>query len=476
MKIYQIIDKAKYILFATLMQVVAGCAIPKTVPLETGETQAVFRNDSASAQAESIATLPWKELLANKDLEALVDTALLKNNDLQIAIKDIEAADEFYKKSRQGYLPQVAASVISSNSLPSKNSLNGLTASEFLGAKNLDNYNLSLGISWEADIWGKVKNAKKAALAQYLQTQEARKGIQTMLISSISSGYYNLLMLDEQLLIARKNLALNDSTLTMMMLQFQSGQISSLATDQQEALKLAAAELIPKLEQQVNIQENALSILTGVAPGFISRSSTLPELKVSDRLAAGLPSKMISHRPDVRSRELELQVASARIGIATANMYPSLIISASGGVNSLRLSNWFNLPASIFGIVAGGLTQPILQKRELKTQYNLSVIQREQSVLRFRQSVLIAYQEVSDALIKIDKLEKRQVIASMKVSKLQKATANAGLLFANGKANYLEVITAQSNVLSGELELVSVKRDQLSAVVDLYRSLGGGWK
>lgn len=476
MKNYQKIDKAKYVLFAMLTLIVAGCAIPKTVPLESAHVPAAFRNDSASTQAESIATLPWKELLANKDLEALIDTALLKNNDLQIAIKDIEAADELYKKSCQGYLPQIAVSVLSSNSLPSKNSLNGLTASEFLGAKNLDNYNLSVGISWEADIWGKVKNAKKAALAQYLQTQQARNGIQTMLISSISSGYYNLLMLDEQVIIARKNLALNDSTLKMMLLQFQSGQISSLATDQQEALKLAAAELIPKLESQVNIQENALSILTGVAPGFIRHSSILPELKVSDRLAVGLPSEMISRRPDVRSNELELQVASARIGIAVANMYPSLIISASGGVNSLKLSNWFNLPSSLFGIVAGGLTQPILQKRELKTQYNLFLLQREQSVLRFRQSVLTAYQEISDALVKIDKLEKQQFIASAKVSKLQKATANANLLFANGKANYLEVITAQSNVLSSELELVLLKRDQLSAVVDLYRSLGGGWK
>jgi len=161
----------------------------------------------------------------------------LRNNDLQVAIKDIQLADELYKKSRQGYLPQVAASVMSSNSLPSKNSLNGLTASEFLGAKNLDNYNLSVGVSWEADIWGKVKNAKKVALANYLETREAKKGIQTMLISSISSGYYNLLMLDEQLRIAHKNLALNDSTLNMMTLQFRSGQISSLATDQQEAVK-----------------------------------------------------------------------------------------------------------------------------------------------------------------------------------------------------------------------------------------------
>ncbi len=420
--------------------------------------------------------LPWKQFLANKELADLIDTALVKNNDLQIALKDIEAADQLYKKAKQSLLPEAGISVTSSNSIPSKNSLNGLTADKFLNTKDLNNYMASVDISWEADIWGKTKNKKGEALASWLKTQEARKGIQSMLIAAIANGYYNLLMLDKQLVIAKKNLALTDSTLTILDLQYSSAQVTSLAVQQEEAQKLAAAQLIPRLEQQISIQENALNTLIGVSPQPIRRTVSLDDINKPAGLDTSLPAEMISLRPDVKSNELELTAATARIGLAKANMYPSLTISASGGVNSLRASDWFNLPASLFGIVAGGLTQPLLQKRELRTQYNIAVIRREQSVLRFRQSVLTAFQEVSDALISIDRLDQEQSIAATRVSRLQQATANATLLFTNGMASYLEVITAQSNVLSGELELASIKREQLNAVTDLYRSLGGGWK
>ncbi|MFY0255483.1 efflux transporter outer membrane subunit [Chitinophaga sp. 30R24] len=465
-------------ILALLLLLVVACAVPKPATDTTSAVPATFRGDTTPVdmQQESIADLPWKSFLTNPELAALIDTALIKNNDLQIAIKGIEAADELYKKAKQGYLPTVGFGVTASNSLPSKNSLNGLTADQFLHTKSLNDYNASLGISWEADIWGKVKNRKGEALAQYLKTLEARKGIQTILVAAIANGYYNLLMLDQQLLIAKKNLALNDSTLEMVRLQYASAQVTSLAVEQQEAQRLATAQLIPKLEQDVSVQENALSVLMGIPPQAIGRSGKLNHLELPATVAAGLPAAMMSRRPDVKSNELELQAASARIGIARANMYPSLTISAQGGIDALKASNWFNIPASLFGIVAGSLMQPIVQKRELKTQYNVAVIQREQAVLRFRQSILTASQEVADALVKIDKLDKQQAIAVVRVDKLQQAATNANLLFAAGKANYLEVITAQSRELSGELELATVRREQLSAAIDLYRSLGGGWK
>jgi outer membrane protein TolC len=157
-------------------------------------------------------------------------------------------------------------------------------------------------------------------------------------------------------------------------------------------------------------------------------------------------------------------------------MYPALRITASGGVNSFKASNWFNIPAALFGIVAGSIAQPLLQHKELSTQYEVAKINREKTVLQFRQSVLNAVGEVSDAMVKIEKLKQEQAIAANRVKTLQQATSNASMLFKNGLANYLEVITAQGNVLQGELELASIKRDELSATADLYRSLGGGWK
>jgi len=233
---------------------------------------------------------------------------------------------------------------------------------------------------------------------------------------------------------------------------------------------------VPQFEQNLTIQENAMRILTGELPDKIARNSNLDAMVIPANVAAGVPSAIVSRRPDVRSAELELMIANSKVGITKAEMYPALRITAQGGVNSFKASNWFNIPASLFGVVAGSVVQPLFDHKRLKTDYEVAQVNREKTVLQFRQSVLNAVGEVSDALVKIDKLKSQQVIAANRVNTLQQATKNANLLFKNGLANYLEVITAQGNVLQSELELASIKRDELSAVSELYRSLGGGWK
>ncbi|HVW59712.1 MAG TPA: efflux transporter outer membrane subunit, partial [Puia sp.] len=337
-------------------------------------------------------------------------------------------------------------------------------------------YNANIGLSWEADIWGKIRSRKAGALASYLQTEEARKAVQTNIVAGVSQGYYNLLMLDAQLAIAHRNLALNDSTLQIIRLQYNAGQVTALGVQQAEAQEKVAAGLVPQLEQEILLQENALSILAGQLPANITRSTTLEQVPVKEDISTGVPTAMVSRRPDVRSSELALTIANANVGIAKANLYPSLTISASGGLNSFQASDWFQMPASLFGTVAGGITQPLFRRRELRTQFELAKVDREKSVIQFRQSVLVAVGEVSDALGRIEKLKEQQTIVASRVATLQQATTNANMLFRNGLANYLEVITAQSNVLQSELDLATLKREQLDAVVGLYKSLGGGWK
>jgi multidrug efflux system outer membrane protein len=185
---------------------------------------------------------------------------------------------------------------------------------------------------------------------------------------------------------------------------------------------------------------------------------------------------MVSRRPDVQSAELALTIANANVGINKASMYPALRITADGGVNSFKASNWFNIPSSLFGVVAGSVLQPLLDHKELRTQYDVAQVNREKAVLQFRQSVLNAVGEVSDALVKIEKLKAQEAIEADRVATLTHATSNASLLFKNGMADYLEVITAQSNVLQSQLQLATIKRDELSAVSELYQSLGGGWR
>lgn len=193
-------------------------------------------------------------------------------------------------------------------------------------------------------------------------------------------------------------------------------------------------------------------------------------------MKAGIPASLVSRRPDVKNAELALKASNAKVGIAKASMYPALNITASGGLNSFESSNWFNMPASLFGTVAGSLTQPLLQKRRLKSQYEIAKLEREKAVINFRKSVLVAVGEVSDALVKIEKLKEQQTVASRRVAILQKAIKNSDMLFKNGMATYLEVIVAQGNLLQSELELATLKRSQLESDIELYRALGGGWK
>ncbi|MDB5126020.1 MAG: transporter [Mucilaginibacter sp.] len=460
-----------------LLLALSACKVSKDIETPKPALPVAFRNAATASDTTSIADIQWKNFFTEATLQKLIDSAIVNNYDMQIAVKNIEASQLLFKQVKWNYTPQVNLNVTASTSRPSDNSLNGLSLSSFgVGTKHIEDYSANLALSWEADIWGKIRNQSKASLAAYLQTTEAKKAIQTNIVAGVSQGYYNLLMLDEQLNIAQKNVKLNDSTLRIIRLQYDAGQVTSLAVQQAEAQRLAAAQLVPQFEQNITIQENALRILTGALPDRIERSNTLSNIQINENLPSGLPSAIVSRRPDVKSAELALNIANAQVGIAKANMYPSLTITASGGVNSFKASNWFNIPASLFGSVVGGITQPLFNRKKLKTQFKVAKIDREKTVLQFRQSVLNAVGEVSDALVTIEKLKTQQAIAANRVTTLQQATGNANLLFRNGMATYLEVITAQGNVLQSELELASIKRAQLSAVSNLYRSLGGGWK
>lgn len=428
-------------LLLLLLLAASACKVSKDTQIPADALPATYRLATVT-DTNSIAKLPWKSFFAETELQTLIDSAIAKNNDLQIALKNIEAGKLILRQARLGYLPDAVLQVNTTSSRPSDNSLNGLSLNQFLGSKHIEDYTAAASLAWEADIWGKIRSQKVAALATYLQTEEARKAVQTQLVANVSQGYYNLLMLDAQLAIARKNLKLNDSTLRIIRLQFDAGQVTSLAVQQAEAQQLAAGRLIPQFEQDIAIQENAISILAGKLPDRVVRNNTLDAVPVPQALSAGLPSTLLSLRPDVRSSEQALTRANAEVGLTKASMYPSLTITAQGGVNAFKASNWFNIPASLFGAVAGGITQPLFQRRQLKTQFELAKVERDKTVIDFRQQVLVAVGEVSGALVKIDKLQQQQAIAANRAETLQQATSNANMLFKNGMANYLEVITA----------------------------------
>lgn len=464
-----------YLLTGILLLWLSACKVSKDLPIPKDSVPSAYVGAPAG-DTGNVADLPWKTFFTDASLQSLVDSALQKNYDMQLAIKTMEAASQSLKQAKMGWLPQLNLNVGASSNIPSKNSLNGSLTEQFLGTNHIEDYTANLGLSWELDIWGKIRNQKKVAKSAYLQTAEARKAVQTAIVSGVASGFYNLLLLDEQLRIAQKNLALNDSTLRIVRFQQTAGQVTLLAVQQTEAQQLAATQLVSQLEQNIRLQENALSILAGRFPGKIERAQGLSTISLTESLSAGIPSHILSRRPDVKAQELALSIQNARVGIAKAGFYPALQITASGGLNSYKATNWFTIPASLFGTVAGGLTQPLFQHRRIKTQYKLAKIDREKAVIQFRQTVLTAVGEVSDALVKIEKLDEQQGIAAKRVNLLQQATQNAVLLFKSGMANYLEVINTQGSVLQSELDQAALKYGQLRARIDLYRSLGGGWK
>lgn len=463
-----------YITALTIL-VLAGCKVGKDYQRPQVELPQQF-NSQSFADTSSIADITWKDFFADATLRDLITRGITYNNDLQIAIKRIDISQAQVKQAKMLQLPEVNLQVSGQINRPSDNSLNGLSTSTFLGKSYVENYQVLASISWEADIWGKIRRQKETTLAQYLQTQEAAKAVQTQIVASIAQGYYNLLMLDRQLTIARNNLILNDSFVNVTRILRDGGVVTTLAVRQAEAQKQTTELLIPQLQQDIALQENALQLLTGQLPGTIARTATLNDIAIPQTLSTGLPVAMVSRRPDVRTNEMALVMANAQVGVAQANMYPALNITAGGGLESFKGSNWFNIPGSLFGLATGAIAQPIFRRRQLKTQFEVAKIEREQAVIQFRQSVLQATGEVSNALVQVEKLKEQRVLAGNQVDTLKEAVGNAQLLFKSDMANYLEVITAQTNALQAELNLAAIQRSQLGAVVELYRSLGGGWK
>lgn len=454
---------------------VSSCRVGKPYEKTEVATPAQFRA-AVNADTSSIADRQWKDLFADPGLKSLIDSGISNNYDLLLAINRLDISRQRMRQSRLLQLPEVNMQVAASYNRPSKNSLNGISINSFLKESHVENYQAMATLSWEADIWGRIRSQKEAALAEYMQSYEAVKAVQTQLVSDIAQGYFNLLMLDRQLDISRRNLLLSDSFMVATQKLKDAGIVNQLAVQQAEAQKQATSLLIPQLQESIAIQENALNVLIGELPDSLQRAASLNGVLALKNITTGVPASLVSRRPDVRAAELAIVAANARLGVAKANMYPALNITAGGGLESFKSSNWFNIPNSLFGLAAGSIVQPVFRRNQLKTDYKIAALEREQSVIQFKQLVLQAVGEVSDALAGIQMLQQQEDIAKAQVDTLRQSVVNARLLFSSDLANYLEVLTAQGNALQAELELASIQRRQASVVVELYRALGGGWR
>lgn len=433
------------------------------------ETEALYRTENLPTDSISIADVSWKNLFTDENLQQYIEEGLQNNMDVRIALQQILAAQAYAKQGKAGYLPSAN---VGTNYTRQEFSENSQFGSIFSGG--LDTYDITANLSWEADIWGKIRSNKRATQAAYLQSVAGHQAIKTQLISSIANTYYNLLALDAQLEVTKQTILTRESGVKTIKALKDAGQVTQVAVDQNIAQYNSAKALQVDIEVAIFKTENTLSILLGKTPQTFERSS-LDIQNIDQDIVLGVPATLLSNRPDVMAAEYGLINSFELTNVAKSNLYPSLTLTASGGLESLDVDNLINAN-SIFANIIGGITQPIFNQRKLKTQREVAFAQQEQALLKFKQTLLVAGSEVSNALYTYKSETKKFEFRKNEVEALRTAEANSNELLKNGYANYLDLLTARESALNAELNIIDSQLQQLVSIVDLYEALGGGWR
>lgn len=462
-----IIIKISLVVFATMS--LQSCFVAKEyIQPEFEGLEANYRTDGVVSDSVTMANVSWRELFTDPILTNYIVQGLQNNIDIRVALQQIKASEAYFKQGKAGYLPTLSATAQYTHQELPKNS-------QPIGASgSIDQYNLSGALSWEADIWGKIHSNKRALQAGYLQTVAAHKAVKTRLIANMASLYYQLLAIDEQIQITEQTIATRSNSLNTSKALKEAGDVTQVGVKQTEAQLYTAQAILIDLKNQSRLLENTMSILLGKMPMAIERSS-LANQAITTQLALGVPSQLLSNRPDVMAAELNLRNAFELTNVARSNFYPSLTLSANAGYQSFNFDELFNTNA-LFSSVMGGLAQPILNGRKVRTQYKVAKAQQEQARLGFKQALLVAGKEVSDAMYAYNTATQKIEIKQKEFDAYKLATNYSQELLNNGLANYLEVLRAEENTLNSSLDLVNAKNSQLQAVVDLYEALGGGWQ
>ncbi|RAJ95652.1 NodT family efflux transporter outer membrane factor (OMF) lipoprotein [Larkinella arboricola] len=451
--------------------------LPATTPVPTSFT--------GSTDSTSIGNLDWKGFFADPDLESLIDTALARNPDLQIATQRIEVARANFEFTRGALMPSVNAVGAAGVDRYGRYTLNGVGNYDTNLSPNIDGkqripdatpeYFLGFRSNWEIDLWGKLRNRKRAAYIRFLASEKGRHLITTSLISEVARQYYSLLGLDSELAIIRENAELQQRAVELVAVQKAAGRVTELAVQQFNAQLINTRSLEAQVQQQIVETENQLNQLLGRFPQPIPRSKTLTDQALPAQVSAGVPSQMLRRRPDIQQAELAMQAANIDIDVARAEFLPSLNLTPYIGLNSFRASVLLD-PASLALGALGSLSAPVFNRRYIKSNYNLSIAQSREAFYNYRKTVLTGFSEVMTSLRGIENYRKVADLQTQEVAVLNQAATISDELFATGYANYLEVITAQRSVLTAELSLINTKRAQFLSLIDLYRALGGGWQ
>ncbi len=455
------------VVMATTLQ---SCFVAKEYSRpELEETEHLYRTDNLPQDSLSMADVSWKDMFTDQYLKQYIEEGLQNNLDIRVAIQQMAAAEAYMKQGKAGYLPSINAQASMTHQELSKNSQFG---SFFNGS--IEQFELTGNLSWEADIWGKIRSTKRAGEASYLQSVAAHQAVKTQLVSSIATVYYQLLALDAQLEVTKQTITARENSVTTIQALKEAGQVNQVAVDGNIAQYNNAKALLVDIEVAIFKTENTLNLLLGRSSQNIERT-LLDNQSLETEIKLGVPATLLRNRPDVMASEYALINAFEMTNVARSNFYPSLTITASGGFQSLELDELLSAN-SLFANIIGGLAQPIFNKRAIKTQHEVALAQQEQALLGFKKSLLVAGNEVSNALYDYDAQTEKFEFRKKEVEALRQAEANSEELLVNGYATYLDLLTARQNALSAELNLINNKLNQLLSIVNLYEALGGGWK
>jgi multidrug efflux system outer membrane protein len=443
----------------------ASCAMGPDYVRPHIETSDKFR--MAETEGQSIANLPWWELLHDDQLQQLIRQALLQNKDLKQAVASVEELEARLSIARMDFLPKVDANA----NAPAFGSLGGF---RIRGFPTPYSYFGQATLNWEIDIWGRIRRSNEAALADLMAREENRRAVVLTLVSSVAQAYFDLLQFDMQLEIARNALRSWEESVALARAQLRGGLISRLDLDQFEAERANAATRVAELERLMVQKENELSVLLGRNPVPIARGRSLTEQLMPPEVPAGLPSELLQRRPDILQAEQTLAAATARIGAAKAARFPKFTITGFLGVASPALSNLL-LSGSEFGVGGLGLAVPLINAQALGMEQRAVEAQARQVLAQYEQAILTAFKEVEDALVAIHTTNEQHKSQEEQVAALRSALHVADLRYKGGITSYVDVLLAKRTLFDAEFALAATRRLHLVSIVQLYKALGGGW-
>jgi outer membrane protein, multidrug efflux system len=462
--------KASVFLITTAL-LASACTVGPNYKRPTVAVPGLYRGtvstEAAPRQLAALGDQKWWDIFQDEQLRTLIRTAVVQNYDSRIAASRVLEARAQLGIIRADQFPNVGAGAGVSDTRNSQ--------SKFLPAFETSTGQVNLAAAWELDFWGKYRRATEAARANLIASEWARREVLSALVANVASAYFQLRTLDLQLEISKRTLNSRQESLRLTRILADGGSTTLLDVRQAEQLVFTASAEIPVLEQQIEQQENFLSILLGQNPEDIPRGQTLTEQRQPPEVPAGLPSALLERRPDIQQAEAQLVAANAEIGVARSAYFPQISLNGAGGFQSSALTSLFTGPAGAWSFGAS-LTEPIFTGGRLRSQVRLAEARRQTAVLSYQQSIQGAFRDVSDGLVAYRKTREFRTQQELLFRSAEDAARLSHMRYNGGVTGYLEVLTNETNAFSTELGLVQAQLNELLAVVQLYQALGGGWQ